>query len=305
MRSLVIIAETLGIIAVAPLVSGVIRKIKNTVRLRRGAGVLQPYYDLYRLLGKDEVVSENASWIFAAAPYVVLASAVTALLLVPAVVPKGAVSGMGDFIAVLFVLALGRFFLALAGLDTGSAFGGMGSSREMFIASFAEPVALVALFAVGLARGSTSLAVIGSTYSLSFSSVIAAVALFLVAIAETSRIPVDNQETHLELTMLHEAMVLEYSGRSLALIELASYVKQMVFFSLVALVIMPGGALPYAAAGILPAAGVYFLKIALLSVLVALLEVSVAKMRLFRSVDFLAFAYVLSGVAVVALLLGV
>jgi formate hydrogenlyase subunit 4 len=206
---------------------------------------------------------------------------------------------------VVFVLALGRFFLALAGLDAGSAFGGMGSSREMFISSFAEPVALLALFAVGLVHGSTAPALISAGSLASASSLIAAAALFLVMLAETSRIPVDNQETHLELTMVHEAMVLEYSGRSLALIELASHIKQLLFFSLIALVVFPAGtfAAPGPAAALV-AAGVYLLKIAALAVVVALTEVSVAKMRLFRTIDFLAFAYVLSGMAVVAALIG-
>jgi formate hydrogenlyase subunit 4 len=306
MKIILLLIESLVIMAAAPLVSGIIRKLKNTVRLRKGAGILQPYYNLHKLTGKDEVVSENASWIFAAAPFVVLASTAAAFLLVPFVLPKGAAGFAGDFIAMVFLLALGRFFLALAGLDTGSAFGGMGSSREMFLSAFAEPVLIIALFAVGLTRGSTNLAVIGGSYSLNFASLIAAAALFLVSLAETARIPVDNQETHLELTMIHEAMTLEYSGRSLALLELAAHIKQMLFFSLIALVILPPGLIPFDGAGsIALRAGVYMGKIALLAAAVALLEVSVAKMRLFRAVDFLGFAYVLSGMAVVAAVLGV
>jgi formate hydrogenlyase subunit 4 len=306
MKLFLLFMEAFLIMAAAPLVSGGIRKLKNTVRLRQGAGVLQPYYNLCKLMGKNEVVSENASWIFSAAPYVVLASTVAAVLLVPFVLPKEGVCNAGDFIALIFILALGRFFLALAGLDTGSAFGGMGSSREMFLSTFVEPAVIIALFAVGLSRGSTSLAVIGGDFSLTFASALAAGALFLVTLAETSRIPVDNQETHLELTMIHEAMVLEYSGRSLALMELAAQAKQMLFFSLIALVVLPPGCIPFnGAESVVLRLGVYAGKIALLAAAVALVEVSVAKMRLFRAVDFLMFAYVLAGMAVVASVLGV
>ncbi|MDD5135813.1 MAG: NADH-quinone oxidoreductase subunit H [Candidatus Omnitrophica bacterium] len=257
----------------APLVSGVIRKIKNDLRMRRGPGVFQPYYDLAKLFAKDEVVSENASWVFTITPFVVLASCVLALLFVPMPGAANPFVYIGDLLAIIFLLALGRFFLALAGLDTGSAFGGMGSSREMFISSLVEPVIFISIFAVC------------ASPSFRFSSVVAGIALVLAVIAETSRIPVDNQETHLELTMIHEAMVLEYSGRSLALLELAAHIKQVVFFSILANCVFPVGILP--------------VKILIIAAMIALVEVSVAKMRLFRAVDFLSFAIVLSVAALV------
>lgn len=285
MKTALILIQIALLIALSPLISGVIKKIKNNIRMRKGASVFQPYYNLAKLFGKEEVVSGTTSWIFKAAPFVLLASSVCALSLVPVFAATLSFSNMGDFLALIFILSLGRFFIALAGLDAGSAFGGMGSSREMFISTFVEPVALLSVFAVSLNAGSTNLAAISAPAGLRLSSVIAALSLFIVTIAETSRIPVDNQETHLELTMIHEAMVLEYSGRSLALIELASHIKQAVFFSLVAAVVIPWGD--------------FALKMAVIIVAVSLIEVSVAKMRLFRAVDFLSFAFVISIMAVI------
>ena len=213
---------------------------------------------------------------------------------------------MGDFLALIFIFALGRFFLCLSALDTGSSFGGMGSSREMFISSLAEPALLLVVFSISLQFGSTDISAFTGMHAVTISSLIAAIALFLVTIAETSRIPVDNQETHLELTMVHEAMVLEYSGRSLALIEMASYIKQMIFFFLIAQIVFPI---------CLPAFGNltqvffwalwYLVRIILISIMAALVEVSVAKMRLFRVADFLGFACVLGVIACVCAIVGV
>ena len=285
MKPAFILTQILLLVAVSPLVSGIIRKIKNNIRMRKGASVFQPYYNLAKLFGKEEVVSDTTSWIFRAAPFVILASSVCALSLVPVFAATLSFSNMGDFLAIIFILALGRFFIALAGLDAGSAFGGMGSSREMFISTFAEPVALLSVFAVSLNAGSTNLAAVSAPVGLRLSSIIAAISLFIVTIAETSRIPVDNQETHLELTMIHEAMVLEYSGKSLALIELASHIKQILFFSLIAAVVIPWGD--------------FALKMTVIIITVSLIEVSVAKMRLFRAVDLLSFAFVISIMAVI------
>ncbi len=285
MKPAFILTQILLLVAVSPLVSGIIRKIKNNIRMRKGAGIFQPYYNLAKLFGKEEVVSDTTSWIFRAAPFVILASSVCALSLVPVFAATLSFSNMGDFLAIIFILALGRFFIALAGLDAGSAFGGMGSSREMFISTFAEPVALLSVFAVSLNAGLTNLAAVSAPVGLRLSSIIAAISLFIVTIAETSRIPVDNQETHLELTMIHEAMVLEYSGKSLALIELASHIKQILFFSLIAAVVIPWGD--------------FALKMTVIIITVSLIEVSVAKMRLFRAVDLLSFAFVISIMAVI------
>lgn len=286
-------------IALAPLISGIITKIKNLLRFRKGPSIFQPYYDLIKYFGKDEVISEDSSWIFRATPYIVLSSTITALMLVPSLAVFGQTGFIGDFLTVIFLLALGRFFLALAGLDPATTFGGMGSSREMFISSLVEPVAMLAVMAVSLQAGTTDLSVMAQSQVITASTIIAFVSLFLVMLAETSRLPIDNQETHLELTMVHEAMVLEYSGRSLALLELASYLKQMIFFLILALLILPGFGSGWAAGLVLLA------KLLALAVTVAVVEVSLAKMRLFRVVDFLSFAGVLSVMAVIALVLGI
>ena len=300
-----LLVQVLFLIVAAPLLSGLIRKWKNTLRMRKGPGLLQPYFHLRKLFIKEEVVSRHASWIFRVTPLVVFSSTAAAAFLVPVFSPSISLSVMGDLFLILFILALGRFFLALAGLDAGSAFGGMGSSREMFISSLVEPVALLSMMAVSMNAGSTSLERISGAGVLRFSSVIAAMGFFIVTIAETSRLPVDNQETHLELTMVHEAMVLEYSGPALALIELASHLKQILFFSLLANVMLPWG-LPDSSGpmSLLAGVGVYAGKMVGFGLLVGIIEISMAKMRLFRVFDFLSFAFVLSMMALVTSAIG-
>jgi len=279
--------------------------------MRKGQGILQPYYNLAKLFSKGEVVSETASWIFRSAPFVVLASMLVSAMLIPVFILRSPLNHAGDFLALIFIFALGRFFLALAALDTGSSFGGMGASREMFISSLVEPAFCLVVFAVSLQSGSTDISAFSGKHALSVSSIVAALTLFLVTIAETSRIPVDNQETHLELTMVHEAMVLEYSGGSLALIEMAAYIKQMILFFLIAQIVFPVG-LPIGQAGYANDLALiffwvawYLARIVVIAIVVALAEVSVAKMRLFRVADFLGLAFVLGVIAVVCAILGV
>ncbi|MDO8535702.1 MAG: NADH-quinone oxidoreductase subunit H [Candidatus Omnitrophota bacterium] len=285
---MLIIIQVVLIIAIAPLLSGVIRKAKNNLRMRKGPSVLQPYYNLAKFFQKEEVVSKKTSWIFRIAPFIVLASSITAAFLVPIFAANLYLNCIGDLLIIIFIFAAGRFFLALAGLDAGSAFGGMGSSREMFISSLMEPVIVLSIFAVSLNAGSTSIAALSGAHMIRLSTIIAAIAFFIAMIAETSRIPVDNQETHLELTMIHEAMVLEYSGRSLALIELASYIKQAVFFSLLANVIMPWQGI-----------AMFIAKIISISLLISVIEISIAKMRLFRIVDLASFSFVMAVVSII------
>jgi formate hydrogenlyase subunit 4 len=293
-------------IAVAPFLSGLIAKLKNNFRMRKGQSVFQPYFNLIKLFSKGEVVSETASWIFRVTPFIVISSSLTVALLVPVFILSNPLYRMGDFLAIIFIFSLGRFFLALAALDTGSSFGGMGSSREMFISSLVEPGLCLAIFSIFMRFGSTNIFVFSPLHALSVASIVGAAALFLVAIAETSRIPVDNQETHLELTMVHEAMVLEYSGRSLALIEMALHLKQMVWFLLIAQVVFP-----IAAPSLIGLAGLfswglwYLARIFIIVIVVALVEVLVAKMRLFRVADFLGFVFVLGMLATICAILGV
>ncbi len=300
-----VLIEIAFFILAAPILSGFITKVKNTLRMRIGQGVLQPYFNLVKLFSKDEVISKDASWVFRIAPYMVFSSVLTAAVLIPIFIFTNPLNHMGDFIALIFIFSLGRFFLCLAALDTGSSFGGMGSSREMFISSLAEPVMCLVVFSVALQFGSTNLAAFSGMHGISVASIVGAIALFLITIAETSRVPVDNQETHLELTMVHEAMVLEYSGRSLALLEISSYIKQLILFFIIAQIIFPINV-----PEILNSADFiywilwYVARFAIIAIIVALVEVSLAKMRLFRVADFLGFAFVLGIVAVIFAILG-
>ena len=291
---MMIVLQVILLVVPAPFISGLITRIKNNLRMRQGQSVFQPYYNLAKLFSKEEVVSETASWIFRVTPFIVFASTLTAGMLVPVFVVAKPVPCLGDFLVLVFVFSLGRFFLSLAALDTASAFGGMGASREMFISSLVEPALCMVIFALSLQFKSTDLYVLRGAQTIPLSSFVAAVALFLVAIAETSRIPVDNQETHLELTMVHEAMVLEYSGRSLALIELASSVKQMIFFYLIAQIVFP-----VVKAGDMRIffLGMVYNRIVVIACIIAVVEISLAKMRLFRVADFLGFAFVLGIIA--------
>lgn len=295
-------AQMLVMLAVAPGIVGLIRKVKARFQCRRGASLFQPYADLAKLFRKQPVVSSTASWIFTAAPYIVFASTMAAGLLVPVFASQVPLDFAGNIIALVYLLALGTFFLILAGLDAGSVFGGMGGSRESIIASLAEPAMIMAVFAIALTTGSTNLSTIVHKTALMEGIVtdpsphlMALAALFIVAIAETGRIPVDNPATHLELTMIHEAMVLEYSGRYLALIEWASGLKLLVFLTLIVNVFAPWGIATTVAPGAL-ALGVaaYLVKVAGLAVVIGTMECMFAKMRLFRLTDLLGAAFILA-----------
>src|SRR4030095_9296671 len=226
------------LLVLAPLISGCIRNWKAKLQNRRGPRIWQPYSDIIKFLQKDMVISEHASWVFSAAPYVVFISSMLMGLMVPILTMQAPLSLFGGALAVIGLLALGRFFLALGGLDPASAFGGMGSSREMTIAGIAEPAMMLAIFTVAITAGSTDLShIVRATQGpawkpLSPTHVMAFAALFIVLLAETGRIPVDNPATHLELTMIHEAMLLEYSGRYLSFMEWGASIKQLVLMTL-------------------------------------------------------------------------
>jgi formate hydrogenlyase subunit 4 len=299
---ILVVAQTIVLLAVSPFIVGLIKKVKARLQLRRGASVFQPYADLAKLFRKQPVVSTTTSWIFTATPYIVFASTLAAGLLVPIFVSSTPLNFAGNIIALVYLLALGTFFLMLAGLDAGSAFGGMGSSREAIVASLTEPAMILSIFAIALTKGSTNLSTIVHKTALLEGIVtdpspylMALAALFIVAIAETGRVPVDNPATHLELTMIHEAMVLEYSGRYLALIEWAAGLKLAVFLSLIANIFAPWGiatTLAPAAMGIGLVA--YLLKIAGLAMLIGVIECMFAKLRLFRVTDLLGVAFILA-----------
>jgi formate hydrogenlyase subunit 4 len=288
------------VLALAPLLTGFVRKIQARLLRRRGPSVLQPYRDLKRLLRKEVVLAENASWLFRVAPYVIFAATWVAAALIPTFATGLLFSWTADLIAIIALLGSARFFLALAGMDIGTSFGGIGASREAMIASLAEPAMLLIVFTLALVAGSTQLSTVAAFMAspdvgLRVSLGMGLVALIIVAIAENARIPVDNPATHLELTMVHEAMVLEYSGRHLAMIELAASLKLLLYMSLIACVFMPWG-LASAGAGVAAyAVGVaaYLAKLAVSGVLLAVFEVSTAKMRVFRVPEFLGAALML------------
>lgn len=286
-------AQAAGFLLVAPLLHSLVKKMKAGLQLRQGPPLLQGYYDLAKLLRKEPVRSATASWVFAAGPQVYFATAVTAALLVPALVPFAPLESAGGILVLVGLLALGRFALALAALDTGSPFGGMGASREMTIGALAEPALMLGLFTVGLSAGSLNLGeltrrTLERGVSAHPSELLAAAALFIVLIAETGRVPVDNPATHLELTMIHEAMLLEYSGPDLALVEWASAVKELMFMVLLVDLFLPLG-LGWPAAGLAWAVPAWLVaKLFLLATLVVLVESTNAKLRLFRVPELMA-----------------
>jgi formate hydrogenlyase subunit 4 len=294
--------QFLILILFSPLVNGVIKKLKAQMQGRVGAGVLQPYYDLLRLMKKDMVVSATTSWIFKATPSIVFTATAAAALIVPVVSTASAYGMMGDVIALISLFALARFFMALAGLDAGTAFGGEGSSREMTVAILVEPMMMLALFTAAITAGSTNIARIASVSGAAYSpSHLLALAAFIVAvIAETGRVPVDNPDTHLELTMIHEGMILEYSGRYLALMEWAHMLKQMILFTLALDIFFPAG-MAHGAGGtdIVFASGVYAAKMLGMAALMALVESTRAKVRFFQLPSILGGAFVLSFLALV------
>src|SRR5438094_6409578 len=239
MNAPILFAQLVLLLLLSPLLSGLIKNWKDKLQNRRGPRIWQPYFDLFKFLRKDMVISEHASWIFSITPFVLFLTALSSGLLVPMVSARAPMSLFGGVLALVGLMALGRFFLALGGLDPASAFGGMGSSREMTISAIAEPAMMLAIFTVAITAGSTNLSQIvlasqGPGWKfLDPSRALAFSAMFIVLLAETGRIPVDNPATHLELTMIHEAMLLEYSGRYLALIVWAASIKQLVLMSFV------------------------------------------------------------------------
>ena len=301
------VVQLLLLLTVAPLVSGLIRTLKARLQIRRGPGILQPYRDLYKLFHKGMVLPDTASWIFAATPFVVFGATAIAGLMIPMISAKAPLGLFGGVLAVVYLLGLGRFFLALAGLDTGSSFGGLGSSREMTIAALAEPAMMLAVFTVAIGANSTSLSEIAKVatsttwHFLAPAQMLAFAAIFMVLIAETGRIPVDNPATHLELTMIHEAMILEYSGPYLGLIEWGASIKQLLLMTLMINAFLPFGLQSkWSLGGVLVSLAYLLLKLLLLAVSIVLVETANAKMRFFRVPDLLAMAFTLAALGLVS-----
>ena len=300
--------QMLLVLALSPLLVGFVRKVKARLLRRQGPPLIQPYRDIVRLLRKDVVLANSASWLFRAIPYLIFAATWVAAALVPTFATGLMFSWSADLIAIIALLGSARFFLALAGLDVGTSFGGIGSSREVMIASLAEPAMLMIVFTLALVAGSTQLSTIAAFMAsgeqgLRVSLGLALLALIMVAIAENARIPIDNPATHLELTMVHEAMVLEYSGRHLALIDLSSELKLLLYVSVIGCLFAPWGitgpdASPRAIAIGLAA---YVAKLAVGGFLLAVFETGIAKMRVFRAPAFLGAALMLGLLATLLL----
>jgi formate hydrogenlyase subunit 4 len=292
-------AQMILVLLLAPLLLGYTRKVKARLLRRRGPPLLQPYRDLLRLIRKEAVLAQNASWLFRSGPYMIFSATWVAAALVPTFATGLLFSWVGDLIAITALLGSARFFLALVGMDVGTSFGGIGSSREMMFASLAEPAMIMIAFTLALLAGSTQLSYIAqfmlANGSLRVSLALVLVAFIIVALAENARVPVDNPATHLELTMVHEAMVLEYSGRHLAVIELAAGLKLLLYISLISCVFVPWGLAPAGSSLASYAVGMatYLGKLSVGGFLLVLFETSIAKMRVFRVPDFLGIALML------------
>lgn len=294
------IVRGLAVMAIAPLVSGCIKKFKALLQGRWGPPIWQPYLDLLKLFGKAPVISNRSSWLTRVGPYLFAGAVFYAATLVPWVGQGVWPARNGDLIVVIGLFALGRFFMALVGLDAASAFGGMGSSREMLIAALAEPAALLTLLTVAIPAGSTNLGVL-ARYSagagwgdFALPRLLSLMAFVLVVLAETGRIPMDNPDTHLELTMVHEGMVLDLSGRYLAWVQWAASAKQLLLFILLGAAFMPG---PPGGASAL---AIRLTEIAVMAVTIALVESSLAKMRLFKVPGLLGAGFILAFFAMAA-----
>jgi formate hydrogenlyase subunit 4 len=304
MTIIIWILQIIFIPLLSPLCIGIIRKIKAKLQNRQGAGVFQPYRDLWKLMHKDEVISRDASWIFKCAPFIIFAVTIVIGVSIPLFTSVFKNTLTGDLLTVVYTLAIGTFFLALAGMDTGSAFGGFGSSREMTVSALAEGGLVLAFFTVALIIGTTNLFIIASAGTLFVTqfflpTILAFIGFFIILLAETGRFPFDNPATHLELTMIHEAMILEYSGKRLALMEWAAANKFLIFTALGANLFFPYGiAQSFSLGALALGIAVLLLKVFVLCLLVGFIESTMAKFRFFRLPDLLITSFILSAVAI-------
>jgi formate hydrogenlyase subunit 4 len=298
--------QALLLILAAPLVRGIVARIKAGIQGRRGASIWRPYADVLKMFRKEDLAPPSASAVFRFAPRLLFAVAVAVAAFVPVLQPSALLGSLGDFIVMVYLMALGRFFLALGGMDGGSAFGGMGASREALVSTLAEAPFLLSMAALSISAHSPRIAdIVGWTlgqdfFDISAVHILAFASMGMVALAESGRMPVDNPTTHLELTMIHEAMVLEYSGPSLALIEWASAIKLNVMLALLIALFGPWGMATHLAPVALGSAfGVYLLKMLLLMTALAVIESSVAKLRMYLVPDFLGVATATSVLAII------
>jgi formate hydrogenlyase subunit 4 len=290
--------------ALSPFIIGITRKMKAELQNRQGASPFQPYRDLRKLFRKDEVMSRDSSWVFRFTPYLVFALTVLVGGCIPLISAALINTYTGDFLVVIYLLALGTFFLALAGMDTGGPFGGFGSSREMMVAALTEGGLILSLLTLALVSHTTNLFAISTAVaSRSFYDLppvlLAFVGFFIALLAETGRYPFDNPATHLELTMIHEAMILEYSGKRLAIMEWAAANKYLIFIALGANLFFPWGmADTLAAPAMIGALALFIGKCLLFCAAIALIESTIAKFRIFRLPDLLFTSFIISIIAI-------
>jgi formate hydrogenlyase subunit 4 len=303
----VVAVQLVVVVGGSPLLVGLTRKVRSRLEGRAGPRLTQPWLDLRKLFAKERIVPEHTSWVFNVAPLVLVSSAGLVAAAAPFASTRSPLEQVGDLFAVVYLLLLGTVFLALAGLDPGTAFGGMGASREMTVAAVAEPTILLAIFAQSVPAGSSNLSkIVNATLSHpqrlgSVGSLLALAAFAIVLLAEAGRLPIDNPSTHLELTMIHEAMVLEYAGPDLALVELAAAMRLTVLLGLVASLFMPLGIATTTAPLQVALGGLAFAaKLGLGGIILATFEVFMAKLRLFRVPELLAASFILSFLAVTA-----
>lgn len=299
------IIQGLVIIVIAPLITGIMHKTKAKTQKRIGASVFQPYYDIRKLIRKNEIVSDQSSWIFRACPWVNVVTLASAAFFIPVFISFSPFGLVGDVLLVIGLFALARFFTMLAGLDVASSFGGLGTSREMMISALLEPALFLTIFVAALTYGGTNLSTIvtaasGSALLSHPQLIFAAIAMFVIALGESGRLPFDNPATHLELTMIHEAMILEYSGKSLALIEWSQAIKISILLALIIDIFIPWGiSSSITTESLVFGLGLFVIKISLLAVLIAFFESSMAKWRLFRLPDMVAISMASSMIGIV------
>lgn len=309
MKIIFLVIQIIFLPALSPLGIGIIRKIKAIMQNRRGASIFQPYFDIWKLFHKDEVLPKDSSWVFWYAPYAIFAVTWVLAGIIPTISTYVFFTGLSDILVVIYLVALSTFILALAGIDSGSSFGGFGSSREMTLAALAEGGLLFSLFGASLAMGSSNLhsiaEAVASAGIVTFAPlIISFLGFFIVLLSENSRYPFDNPATHLELTMVHEAMILEYSGKRLALIEWASANKLMIFISLGANVFMSWGiAQNFSIASLIMSLIFFALKAFIMLTAIALLESTVAKLRFFRLPDLLFSSFILGIISIIIIII--
>lgn len=305
-----ILFEILMVPFASPLIIGITRKVKARMQSRHGASVFQPYWDLLKLFKKDEVISKDTSWIFRFAPYMVFSTTITAAAGIPIITAETALLPLGDFLVFVYLMAFGTFFLALSGMDAGSAFGGFGSSREMTMAALKEGGLIFSLLTAAImAQASNFGEILAALSAFSFVEfvplVIAFAAFFIALLCENSRYPFDNPSTHLELTMIHEAMILEYSGKRLALMEWAAANKLLIFIILGVQIFFPWGIASNFSAGLLAVlVSLVILCVKVLTVVftIAILESTISKLRFFRLPDLLLTSLAMGVIALVVVI---